>query len=163
MEFMKLGHLPGAVCLCASFLWGQSAATLTIEGVDGRSATIALADLAALAQHTVEANDHGAAATFRGVLLADLLAKVATPAGEKFHSTAASYYLVVEARDNYRAVFAWAELDPGFNDKTVLLATQRDGKPLPERSGPFQLVVPGEKRGARWVRQVTALRIRRAS
>jgi hypothetical protein len=74
-----------------------------------------------------------------------------------------SYYLVVEARDGYRAVFAWAELDPGFMDKSVYVATMRDGKPLSDRDGPFELVVPGEKRLGRSVRQLTALRIRQAN
>ena len=82
--------------------------------------------------------------------------------GEKFHSTGASYYMVVEAKDGYRATFAWAELDSTFMDKAVYVVMKRDGKPLSEKDGPFQLVVPDEKRAARWVRQVTALKIRQA-
>lgn len=92
-----------------------------------------------------------------------LFMAVDLPAGEKFHSTAASYYLTAEGRDGYRAVFAWAELDSTFMDKAVYVVTKRDGKPLTEKDGPFQLVVPGEKRNARWVRQLTALRIRQGS
>ena len=83
--------------------------------------------------------------------------------GEKFHDTVASYYLVVEAKDGYRAVFAWAELDSTFMDKSAYVVTKRDGKPLSHKDGPFQLVVPGEKRSARWVRQLTALKIRQAN
>ncbi|HEY1218858.1 MAG TPA: molybdopterin-dependent oxidoreductase [Bryobacteraceae bacterium] len=97
--------------------------------------------------------------TFQGVLLTDLLAKVTTPTGDEHRHTAASYYLVAEGRDGYRAVFAWAELDPSFTDKAVYVVTARDGKPLPESDGPFQLVVPGERRNARWVRQLSALRV----
>jgi hypothetical protein len=48
-------------------------------------------------------------------------------------------------------------------DKAIYLVTTRDGKPLSETEGPLQLVAPGEKRGARWVRQVSALRIRQAN
>jgi hypothetical protein len=47
-------------------------------------------------------------------------------------------------------------------DKPVYLARQRDGAPLAAKDGPLQLMVPGEKRGGRWVRQVTALRLRRS-
>lgn len=101
--------------------------------------------------------DHGTPATFGGVFLSDVLATVDLPLGEKFHSRAASYFMLVEAKDGYRAVLAWAELDSTF------IVTSRDWKPLPGKDGPFQLVVPGEKRGARWVRQVTLLRIRQAN
>ncbi len=138
-------------------------ATITITGIGGKTAEVTAGDLFKLPQQTVKTTDHGTAVTFEGVLLADALAKVDLPLGEKFHSTAASYYLVVQARDNYRAVFAWAELDPGFMDKAIYLVMKRDGKPLSEKDGPFQLVVPGEKRGGRWVRQVTALQIRQAN
>jgi hypothetical protein len=44
-------------------------------------------------------------------------------------------------------------------DKAVYVVTKRDGKPVPDKDGPFELVVPGEKRAARWVRQATALRL----
>lgn len=137
-------------------------AAITVTGVDGRSVALLLSDLSKLPQHTVKATDHGTAASFEGVLLADVLAKVALPTGEKFQHTVASYYLMVEAMDEYRAVFAWAELDSTFMDKSVYLVTKRDGKPLSDKDGPFQLVAPGEKRAARWVRQVTALSIRQA-
>jgi hypothetical protein len=39
---------------------------------------------------------------------------------------------------------------------------KRDGKPLSDKEGPFRIVAPDEKRPARWVRQVTALKIREA-
>ena len=140
---------------------GQTA--LVVQGIGGKSVALSAADLSNLPQQAVKAMDRGTPATFEGVLLADVLAKVDLPLGEKFHNTGASYYLVVEARDGYRAVFAWAELDSTFMDKAVYVVTKRDGKPLPDTNGPFQLVVPGEKRAARWVRQVTALKIRQAN
>lgn len=116
-------------------------------------------ELALLQQRTIRAIDHGTPVAFQGVLLTDVLANVATPTGEKFHSTAASYYLVAEGRDGYRAVFAWTELDPSFQDKAVYVVTKRNGKPLSDDDGPFELVVPGEKGNARWVRQLSALRV----
>jgi hypothetical protein len=136
---------------------------LAVQGIGSTSATLSISDLSKLPQQTVKVTDHGTPATFEGVLLTDVLAKVDLPLGEKFHSTGASYYMVVEAKDGYRATFAWAELDSTFMDKPVYVVTKRDGTPLTEKDGPFQLVVPGEKRSARWVRQVTALRIRQAN
>jgi hypothetical protein len=136
---------------------------LRLWGVGRTNTWLSVADLAKLPQQIVKTADHGASVTFQGVLLRDALAKVDLPTGEKFHSTAASYYVVVEGQDGYRAVFAWAELDPAFMDKAVYVVTKRDGKPLPGKDGPFQLVVPGEKRAARWVRQVTAVRVQQAN
>lgn len=149
--------------LLTSFAVCQDPAVLTVQGVGGRAVTLSLADISKLPRQSVKAADHGATVSFEGVLLTDVLAKVDLPAGEKFHSTAASYYLLVEARDGYRAVFAWAELDATFMDKAVYVVTKREGKPLAEKDGPFELVAPGEKRAARWVRQLTALKIKQGS
>jgi hypothetical protein len=67
--------------------------------------------------------------------------------------------LLVEAADSYRVVIALPELDPAFADKQVVLAFLKDGKPLDEKEGPYRIVIPDEKRMARWVRQVTGLKI----
>ena len=69
-------------------------------------------------------------------------------------------YLLVEAADGYRVVFAPPELDLTFSDRMVLLAERRDGKPMSEKEGRLRIVVPDEKRHARWVRQVVAKSIR---
>jgi hypothetical protein len=153
----------GYLFLIVSIALCQAPSALTVQGVSGASATLTAADMGKLPQHAAQATDHGKPATFEGVLLTDVLAKVDLPVGEKFHKTAASYYLLVEAKDGYRAVFAWAELDSTFTDKAVYVVTKRDGNPLSDKDGPFQLVAPDEKRGARWVRQVTALRIKQAN
>jgi hypothetical protein len=56
-------------------------------------------------------------------------------------------------------VLALPELDPEFTDRVVLLADKVDGHPLASKDGPFRIVIPGEKRMARWVRQVTLLKV----
>jgi hypothetical protein len=148
-----------ALCLVLTPAFCQ---TLLVEGLGGRTVNLPLADIEKLPQKSFETQDHGKPAHFTGVALMDVLARVDLPLGDKFHLTGASYYLQVEAHDGYRAVFAWAELDPSFMDKPIYLVTRRDGAPLAAKDGPLQLVVPGEKRGGRWVRQVSALRLRRA-
>jgi len=47
-------------------------------------------------------------------------------------------------------VIALPELDPAFTDKQIVLALARDGKPLDAKEGPYRLVIPDEKRMARW-------------
>jgi len=120
-------------------------------------------DLATLPRREVRARDRdGAEATFAGVALVDLLRLAGVPLGDKLRGSNLALYLLIEAADGYRVVFALPELDPAFTERVVLLADHRDGQLLAETEGPLRLVVPGEKRYARWVRQVHAGTIRRA-
>jgi hypothetical protein len=95
-----------------------------------------------------------------------LLIKVLKLAGVKFseglRGKNLALYLVVEASDDYRAVYALPELDPAYTDKVVMLVDKRDGKALDDKERPLRIVVPDEKMHARWAPQVTGLVIRRA-
>jgi hypothetical protein len=135
---------------------------LTVRGLGATVVTLSLADLAKLPQQTVKLTDQATPVTYEGVLLMDVLSKVDLPLGEAFHKTGASYYLQVDAADGYKAVIAWAELDPSFTDRKIYLVTRRDGKPLPDGEGPFRLLAPSDKRGGRGVHQVTALTVKKA-
>ena len=66
---------------------------------------------------------------------------------------------IIDAADGYRAVYSLAELDPALHDGVVILADRRDGRALDAKEGPFRLVAPGDKRPARWVRQLDMLRL----
>ena len=67
--------------------------------------------------------------------------------------------MLVEAADNYKVVFALAEADPAFATREIILADKKNGKQLDAKEGPFRIVAPGDKRGARWVRQVMTIQI----
>jgi DMSO/TMAO reductase YedYZ molybdopterin-dependent catalytic subunit len=122
-----------------------------------------LDDLAKLPRREVRARDRdGNEATFTGVALVDLLRLAEVPLGEKLRGSHMALYLLIEAADGYRVVFALPELDPAFAERVVLLADRRDGQPLSTAEGPLRLVVPDEKRHARWVRQVQSGTIHRA-
>ena len=156
---MTVIKLIGVFGILVSVAPSQVPATLTVEGISGTTATLSTSDLANLPQQTLKTTDHGTSVTFEGVLLADVLAKVRTPTGEPFNGTVASYYLMGQGSDGYKAAFSWAEIDPTFTDRKVYVVTKRDGKPLSSKDGPFELVVPGEKRNSRWVRQLKMLRV----
>ena len=133
---------------------------LRIEGEVEHSLTLTGADLLKLSHQTVQAKDHGGAeATFAGVTLVDLLRLAGVKFDEQLRGKQMTAYLLVKAADGYQVVFALPELDPGFTDRVILLADQRDGKPLSAAEGPLRIIVPGEKRQARWVRQVITLTI----
>jgi DMSO/TMAO reductase YedYZ molybdopterin-dependent catalytic subunit len=65
----------------------------------------------------------------------------------------------VRAADGYEVIFALPEIDPEFTAQTILLAYEVDGKPLPKGEGPFRLVVPNDKKHARWIREITTITV----
>ena len=134
-------------------------AAIRISGTVGRTTTLTAADLAAMPQKTVTASSHDQTGKYSGVALRDMLTKAGVPAGAEIRGPLVAAYVVVTGADGYRAVFALAELDPLFTDRVVLLATQKDGAALPDNARPFQLIVPGELRPARWVRQVVSISV----
>jgi hypothetical protein len=88
---------------------------------------------------------------------------VGAPSGDALRGKELADYVVVDARDGYRVVFALAEFDAGYSDRIALLADRVDGKAIDSTTGPLRLVVPDEKRPARWVRQVTRITLMRAA
>jgi|GEM_PF-1419329 len=139
------------------------AAGFTIGGEIPQPRTIDSAAFAALPHLDVKATGHdGVAATYRGVRMSDVLALGGLTFGESLRGPRMATYVVVSASDGYRAVFAMPELDAGFRDGGVYIVDQRDGHPLSEAEGPYRIVVPDEKRPARWVRELTGLAVRTA-
>jgi len=94
--------------------------------------------------------------TYEGVLIEELL-KAGAPHGEQFRGALMTTYVIAEAEDGYRVVFALAELDSGFLDSQVLVADTMDGAPIGPKLGPFRIVAPHEKRPARWVRMLKSV------
>lgn len=133
---------------------------LLIQGPSGKAATLKFADLAAMPQATFRVKDRDRTVhEYSGVSLATLLIQAQAPLGSELKGKALAQYLLVEASDGYQVVFALPELDAAFTRQVIFLATKRDGQPLPAGQGPFRIVVPQETKQARWVRQVTALRV----
>jgi len=136
---------------------------LSVAGEVSQALKLGPADLAKLPRRTARAKDHdGKDVLFEGVGVADVLELAGVKFGEGLRGKNLALFLVVEAADGYRAVFALPELDPAFTDRVTLLAWSRDGAPLTGSEGPLRIVVPDEKRQARWVRQVVSLTILRA-
>ncbi|WP_371495961.1 molybdopterin-dependent oxidoreductase [Kitasatospora sp. NBC_00374] len=121
---------------------------------------LTVAELRELPAHRVEAGfdclgsglrRHG----FEGPMLWDVL-RAARPridfTGRKQRLT---FLLTVTGADGHRAVFSWAEIDPDFGGRQILLATSIDGAPL-DAAGP-QLVVPSDHCGARYISGITEI------
>jgi Oxidoreductase molybdopterin binding domain len=99
------------------------------------------------------------AETYEGVLLEQLLRRAGAPHGEQLRGPLMTTYVVAEASDGYRVLFALAELDSDFVNSEVLVADTLDGGPIDAKRGPFRLVVPHDKRPARWVRMLKAITV----
>lgn len=138
----------------------SSQIVLNVAGETEHALALKATDLAKLPRHTARVKDHnGAEATFEGTPLLEILRLAGVKLGEQLHGKEMTTYVLVKAADDYQVVFALPELDPGFTDRVIFLADHRDGKPLSSEEGPLRIIVPGEKRQARWVRQVTTLTV----
>ena len=139
-----------------------AAIVISVSVENGKAQSFDFAALDKLPQHRVHAEAHGNAVDCSGPNLIDVLAQAGVASGEALRGKNLALYARVSAADGYRAVFALAELDPGFRDNVPILTHQCNGNALDAKDGPFRLVTPGEKRPARWVRQVTAIDVLRA-
>ena len=140
-------------------LGGPAAAAQSIDVVtpDGRKTSVALGGLE---RRTVITQDRGLKTTFEGVALRDVLASAGVQFGEALKGRAIAQIVLASARDGYQVAYAIAELDAAFTEQVILLADQRNGKPLLPDTGPLQIVVPNDKRPARWIRQLATLEVR---
>jgi DMSO/TMAO reductase YedYZ molybdopterin-dependent catalytic subunit len=137
--------------------------SLSISGEVERPLKLTGDDLAKLPRRTIRAKDHGGnESEYEGSPLIEVLKLAGVKFGEGLKGKNLTLYLLVEASDGYRVVYALPELDPAYAEKVILLVDKRDGKALDTKEGPLRLVAPDEKLHARWVRQVTGLVIKRA-
>ncbi len=145
----------------ASLAFAQSVTPSIKVEVEGKVTEISAVDMAKLPRKEVTGKDNdGKESTFSGVEIRNILAAAGAKLGETVRGKRLAEYLLIEAADGYRAVYAIAELDPEFAADAVILADKQDGKALDEKKGKFQVIAPADKRHGRWVRQVTALRLK---
>ncbi len=134
---------------------------LAVRFLDSKPKTLQIADLDSLPQKSVKVHDQsGQEITYSGAALVDVMQKAGMNFKENLHGKYLTAYLLVEAADKYRVLFALPEFDPNYTDKLILVATKKDGKLLSPEEGPFRFIVPDDKRPARWIRQVRMLSLR---
>lgn len=152
------GVIAAALALASGSVLAQ---TIALRGADGQSARLTAAEIAAMPHVTTAFTIEGKSRTFSGVPLAALLARVGAPSGPGLRGKDLRDVVIVSAADGYAAVLTLAETDPAFRKEQVMLADREDGAPLPPNEGPFRIVIQGDLRGARMVRRVTGLELRR--
>ena len=146
-----------AILLFSSVVLAGQSATVQINGP--RSLTVSAADLAGMPRTTVKTTAADQEATYEGVSMRELLTRVGVPTGEALRGKELAAVVIVTGADGYRVAFNVAEFDPGFTDRIAILADRKDGAPLSGNAAPYQLILTGEKRPSRWVRQVTTIEL----
>lgn len=134
-------------------------AIITVSGDISAPLTLKAEDLATMAREKARIPEQdGTEVEYEGVPLREILKKAGAPIG-KLRGKALTTYVVAKAHDGYQVVFALGEIDPEFGNEQILVADKRDGKALFGYQGPFRLVCPHDKAGARSVRMLEALEI----
>jgi len=99
--------------------------------------------------------DHGPEkAKYKGVLLWALVARAGIDDAAKWPEL--RHVVAVTGTDGYVVLFSLGEIAPDFGNAPVMLAYDRDGKPLDR----MRVLAPGDRHGARDVRDVVRLEIR---
>ena len=89
----------------------------------------------------------------------EILKRAGAPLGNQLRGKALASYVLAKAHDGYQVVFTLGEMDAAFGNEQILVADKRDGKPLFGYQGPFRLVCPNDKAGARSVRMLETLEV----
>jgi len=113
-----------------------------------------------LSRQSLSLTAHGETHVYEGPTLASVLERLDAPLGQRLRGEALKTFVVVRAADGYVVVFSLAEIDPAMSPTAVILANETDGAPLSAEEGPLRLIVEGDARPARSVRQVTAIELR---
>ena len=133
---------------------------LTISGDVPSPLQLKADDLAKMPRETVSVQEEdGTKVQYEGVPLREVLVRAGAPLGKELRGKALASYVLAKAHDGYQVVFGLAEVDASFANESIVVADKRDGKPLFGYQGPFRLVCPNDKGGARSVRMLKTLEI----
>lgn len=154
--------LLGAIAASCGFGQAQQAATTTLAVTGDVPTPLMLTDedLAKMPRQTVSVEDQdGTKVEYEGVPLQEILKRAGAPLGSHLRGKALASYILAKARDGYEVVFGLGELDPAFANEQIIVSDKRDGKSLFGYQGPFRLVCPNDKAGARSVRMLESLQL----
>lgn len=138
----------------------QSEATLSVSGEVITPLNLSVDDLKKLPQITCKTKDRDDKENeFGGVALIELLQKAGVTTGKDLRGENLVKYVLITAADGYQVLYSLPEIDPEYTDQRVMLAIEKNGKPLPANEGPFRIIAPNDKRPARWIREVRSIKI----
>ena len=155
---LRIIILTAVFSLCSAFT--QTAPDLTVTGSITAPLVLKAEDLAHMPRETVSVPEQdGTKVNYEGVPLREILQRAGVPLGKELRGKALASYVLAKAHDGYQVVFSLGEIDTAFGNESILVADKRDGKPLFGYQGPFRLVCPNDKAGARSVRMLETLEL----
>ncbi|MEV4629944.1 molybdopterin-dependent oxidoreductase [Micromonospora sp. NPDC049523] len=132
-----------------------------VDGAVARRLQLTHADLARLPQQTItltyQSGSGSQTHTYTGPLLLDVLDRAQPRFDAQIKNHKLRHVVTATGSDRYQAAFAWGEIDPDFEGKTVLVAITEDGQPAAD--GRPRVVVPGDKHGGRYVSSLVSLHL----
>jgi len=152
----------GSITSAAATTTPEARVVLEIKGDVAKSLSLSVNDLRAMPRKTLKVtNPHEATEdTYEGVLLSDLLKQAGVASGKDLRGAALATYVVAEASDGYRVIFSIGEIEPDVHDSEIIVADSINGAvAMGANLGPLRLVVPQDKRPARWVRMLRSLTV----
>ncbi|HLJ60016.1 MAG TPA: molybdopterin-dependent oxidoreductase [bacterium] len=145
---------------------GGYARAFDLTGVVRHPARVTLADLQRYPVSTLRveflAGTASTQAEFAGVPLWVLVSAAGVVTDPRRKNDLLRKYVVVTGSDGYQAVIAVAEMLQDYGNQAILVAYRRDGAALPSDEGMARLVVPGDKRGGRYVDNIVRIEVRNA-
>lgn len=148
------------VPLAAGPLFAAKGAAIALEGRLKHPQSLDLASLRRLPSEQIQVSfqsERGATnATYTGVRLWTVIA-AAGGIDDDEKSAELRHTIWVTGRDGYFIVLSTGEIAPEFGGKPALIAYGRDREPADEAG--LRLIMPGDKRGGRNVRDVVAIRV----
>ena len=148
-----------ALCLLASLhsAHADTLGTFQVVGAVGKPRVWSAAQLAKelpAEVRTISYTLKGAAHTAHAVPLWAVVQAEQPQINPQIKRHLLQFVATVQGCDGYTVDFTLGEISPDFGANAVWV---EDGKPLPEDAGPVEILVPGDKRAARWVHGVSAI------
>ena len=138
---------------------------VAIKGLVGTPKAFTRDDLAKLPAETVQVSFQAGQGTTNASFTGTRLLNVFDAAGgaklpNDSNNARLRVTVVVTGADGYQVALGWGELDPDFGAAPIMLAYLSDGQPMGDKLGMARLVVPGDKRGGRYVSTVKSIEIK---
>lgn len=151
-NLMRLDVSAAASTVAAST--GGIAPAFVVSGQVATPRTFSPASLQAMAPTTLTVGT----SVYRGVSLWTLLNGLGLRLPASVKNPTLSMYAVATGSDGYRAAVSLGEIDPGFGNRTAIVAYEVNGAGLGSTGG-SRLIVPGDSRQGRSVSNLVAIEV----